>query len=194
MVVEPVTEAVRRKHLKCSPFRSAYLIGQVGRSGENSPPESDFRQPPPWAGQQARAENPRKPPTQRGSRCGGGRDAHWNWRRGWDSNPRSAFTDFGFRDRRDRPLCHLSARWERRYRRRAARWQPAETTLTHPALRRYTPTPPAGPAAAGGCVWPPRRQRDRVPLPPGPARRRHRPPGRDAQTQKHRTPKARARP
>ena len=32
------------------------------------------------------------------------------WRRGWDSNPRSACTDNGFRDRPDRPLWHLSAK------------------------------------------------------------------------------------
>ena len=30
------------------------------------------------------------------------------WRRGWDSNPRWACTHSGFRDRRDRPLRHLS--------------------------------------------------------------------------------------
>ncbi len=37
-----------------------------------------------------------------------------NWRRDRDSNPGSAQTDNGFRDRRIRPLCHLSAarpRW-----------------------------------------------------------------------------------
>ncbi len=32
-----------------------------------------------------------------------------DWRRGRDSNPRWAFTQSGFQDRRDRPLCHLSA-------------------------------------------------------------------------------------
>ena len=32
------------------------------------------------------------------------------WRRGRDSNPRSAQTDNGFQDRRIRPLCHLSLR------------------------------------------------------------------------------------
>ena len=32
------------------------------------------------------------------------------WRRGRDSNPRSAQTDNGFQDRRIRPLCHLSGR------------------------------------------------------------------------------------
>ena len=32
-----------------------------------------------------------------------------NWRRDRDSNPGSAQTDNGFRDRRIRPLCHLSA-------------------------------------------------------------------------------------
>ena len=31
------------------------------------------------------------------------------WRRGWDSNPRYAYTYNGFRDRHNRPLCHLSA-------------------------------------------------------------------------------------
>lgn len=31
-----------------------------------------------------------------------------SWRRGRDSNPRSACTDSAFRVRRDRPLCHLS--------------------------------------------------------------------------------------
>src|SRR5208282_4330225 len=31
-----------------------------------------------------------------------------DWRRGRDSNPRWAFTQSGFQDRRDRPLCHLS--------------------------------------------------------------------------------------
>ena len=31
-----------------------------------------------------------------------------NWRRGRDSNPRRACTPYGFQDRRDRPLCHLS--------------------------------------------------------------------------------------
>jgi hypothetical protein len=31
------------------------------------------------------------------------------WRRDRDSNPGSACTDNGFRDRRIRPLCHLSA-------------------------------------------------------------------------------------
>ena len=31
------------------------------------------------------------------------------WRRDRDSNPGSARTDNGFRDRRIRPLCHLSA-------------------------------------------------------------------------------------
>ncbi len=30
------------------------------------------------------------------------------WRRGRDSNPRSACAESGFQDRRDRPLCHLS--------------------------------------------------------------------------------------
>ena len=30
------------------------------------------------------------------------------WRRGWDSNPRYAYTYNGFRDRPDRPLRHLS--------------------------------------------------------------------------------------
>ena len=30
------------------------------------------------------------------------------WRRGWDSNPRSAYTDNGFQDRRLQPLSHLS--------------------------------------------------------------------------------------
>ena len=34
------------------------------------------------------------------------------WRRGRDSNPRWAFTQSGFQDRRDRPLCHLSAIWQ----------------------------------------------------------------------------------
>ena len=33
---------------------------------------------------------------------------HDIWRRGWDSNPRTAFTINGFRDRPDRPLRHLS--------------------------------------------------------------------------------------
>ena len=31
-----------------------------------------------------------------------------NWRRGWDSNPRSGCPDFGFQDRHIRPLCHPS--------------------------------------------------------------------------------------
>ena len=39
--------------------------------------------------------------------CGGG------WRRDRDSNPGSAQTDNGFRDRRIRPLCHLSAAGDR---------------------------------------------------------------------------------
>ena len=30
------------------------------------------------------------------------------WRRGWDSNPRSSYPDYGFRDRPIRPLSHLS--------------------------------------------------------------------------------------
>ena len=30
------------------------------------------------------------------------------WRRGRDSNPRSAYTESGFQDRRIQPLCHLS--------------------------------------------------------------------------------------
>ena len=33
-----------------------------------------------------------------------------NWRRGRDSNPRYACAYFAFRVRRDRPLCHLSAK------------------------------------------------------------------------------------
>ena len=32
------------------------------------------------------------------------------WRRGWDSNPRSSYPDYGFRDRPIRPLSHLSPR------------------------------------------------------------------------------------
>ena len=35
-----------------------------------------------------------------------------DWRRGRDSNPRRALTRSGFQDRRDRPLCHLSAIWQ----------------------------------------------------------------------------------
>ena len=31
------------------------------------------------------------------------------WRRGWDSNPRSSYPDYGFRDRPIRPLSHLSS-------------------------------------------------------------------------------------
>ncbi len=34
-----------------------------------------------------------------------------NWRRGWDSNPRYPRRYNGFRDRPNRPLWHLSARW-----------------------------------------------------------------------------------
>ena len=36
-------------------------------------------------------------------------DFNVEWRRDRDSNPGSAQTDNGFRDRRIRPLCHLSA-------------------------------------------------------------------------------------
>src|SRR3989442_4614896 len=32
----------------------------------------------------------------------------FQWRRGWDSNPRSSYPDSGFRDRPIRPLSHLS--------------------------------------------------------------------------------------
>ena len=53
--------------------------------------------------------NPRKPAKQRGAPSGGEHGSYGNWRRGWDLNPRYACTYFGFRDRRDRPLCHLSA-------------------------------------------------------------------------------------
>ena len=48
--------------------------------------------------------------TLRGSATGNG--AHWVqalWRREWDSNPRWSCPHTGFRDRRIRPLCHLSA-------------------------------------------------------------------------------------
>ncbi len=43
------------------------------------------------------------------------------WRRGWDSNPRYACTHNGFRDRRLRPLGHLSVR--------DARYKPAARVL-----------------------------------------------------------------
>src|SRR5579883_2088333 len=39
----------------------------------------------------------------------------WNeWRRGWDSNPRSPCGDTRFRGEPDRPLWHLSGRWRAR--------------------------------------------------------------------------------
>ena len=37
-----------------------------------------------------------------------GDDRVRNWRRGWDSNPRSDRSDAGFQDRCIQPLCHLS--------------------------------------------------------------------------------------
>jgi hypothetical protein len=49
-----------------------------------------------------------------------------HWRRGRDSNPRWAFTQSGFQDRRDRPLCHLSASDESRVTR--------DETSRHPSL------------------------------------------------------------
>ncbi len=58
--------------------------GQVNRSGENWPPESDVRPSPRPASQQVCPENPRKPATQRGARSGGERDASGNWRRECD--------------------------------------------------------------------------------------------------------------
>ena len=36
------------------------------------------------------------------------RQSAMSWRRGWDSNPRWAFTHSGFRDRCTNPLCDLS--------------------------------------------------------------------------------------
>jgi hypothetical protein len=67
-------------------FSEAYLIGQVRRSGEKGPPESDFRPFPRPAGQQVCPENPRKPATQRGVRSGGECGSYGNWRRDRDSH------------------------------------------------------------------------------------------------------------
>jgi len=65
-------------------FCVPYQNGQVRRSGENWPPESDFRPSPRWASQQVCPENRRKPVTQRGGRPGGERGSHVNWRRKCD--------------------------------------------------------------------------------------------------------------
>ena|GEM_PF-2880984 len=54
---------------------------QVRRSGENRPPESDFRAFLRGASQQVCPENPRKPATQRGGRSGGEHGSYGNWRR-----------------------------------------------------------------------------------------------------------------
>ena len=65
-------------------FSEPYLIGQVSRSGENWPPESDFRRFAGRAGQLVQPGNLRKPATQRDCRFRGERDAQGNWRRRCD--------------------------------------------------------------------------------------------------------------
>ena len=42
--------------------------------------------------------------------CFASRQRQRGWRRGRDSNPRWRLSQSGFQDRRDRPLCHLSAK------------------------------------------------------------------------------------
>jgi hypothetical protein len=56
-------------------------------------------------------EHSRKPANQRGGRSGGERGSYRNWRMGWDSNPRYAFTYTHFPGVRLRPLGHPSSRW-----------------------------------------------------------------------------------
>ena len=61
-------------------------------------------------------------------------------RRGWDSNPRSAYTDSGFQDQRDRPLCHPSAPGNDSPERYVPRCQTAVTSLK-PRLGNSRPAP-----------------------------------------------------
>ncbi len=77
--------------------------------------------------------------------------APWNqgldsycWRRGWDSNPRRAFTLAGFQDQCIQPLCHLSGDLNcdpSGGSLRAARgWDGSQNTLASSAAPRFEPT------------------------------------------------------
>lgn len=105
---EIVTPSTVPKSAFLLPLRPPYQIAQVNRSGEKRHPESEFQAFCRWTGQQVSLENRGKPAPQRVTGPGGERDTLWNWRRGWDSNPRYGCPYSGFRDRPNRPLWHPS--------------------------------------------------------------------------------------